>query len=1038
MRDGVRVRGNGDAVLAGKNEADNPRFDRFGPSGQLEGVAVTGPLEETAFGVYVAGPGSSRPTGQGFAPTSVGLWDQNVPLVTLNSPPDPNTQSRVSPYSQPPLLEAIADTRVGFAQGWRGVTYAYAIEARRGGKLLPTEVAPLTVIYVAQNNGIEINLSVDVSESVPLLVFGITPPYATELEAANSAEVYLHSSVSTRPRVPAVVQLWGNESRSQSLSFLSSGNKTYISGTPGKPEVRTRDRGEGKWMPQLAYSLKTPFGRSISSNVAVKENEEQRATWRPPSNPPQATAWIPEYVDSEGNWRSFSDQPIGRSVDLDTNVPEKLGPREKIEIDRNETDESGISGPDSALSSVTAIGKTLPSPGLFSVRITRRGVDPEGEEQEESAPSPIAQITIPTGSFLRVRPPTQAKNMFPNAEALLRDNLAGPEGWSRPASVGVSYTEPEVGKQRAQDVSSSASSQDVFVTPKARVVGLPVATAVLAVEVSSYITGRVDIVVRQTNNDNTTTEFTAASYQANGIYRFGVKFRPTGVNAVAVGQGYASIVYNADVRDVQLVVRHNGVSAGVRSLTATVWNLGMHIGLTHPAKRVAVDPVSLESTARRYASLSDEPASAPYPSSGYAMTVINPPNSQRALMPDATYVPGNLVEYYGPSGQPPVSAFFLSGARMSTKGGEQRTPSLFLWWEGVVNQTTPLRLLLKNEGGAVVQDLGGFVVDVTGDSRDYPGADVNGYVRISRSFIAHPEAVVAEIVPGATGDGLFRVMGHQYEFGAQATEFDDTYPQQGVLTSTFDLAIPGVPSGALKELSTIERVIGYGADVTHATVNDVRVTSHLVLARSKHYDDPLYSDWTEDPASLEIPANGEGTVQISTILATEDLSQTPLLHSHFFDFERTPDDNGMVVGSFLRGDGSEFAGTATAFDVPIMSTDKPILDEQFADFSKGYGVMGRESRWLHGFGVEFYLQSAAEEAVSLVGEGLEYDEDQDEEASLFQIWIQGRKYVVRVTGLAPAIEDREAYQPIPGLEHDGKWLIWAEGVEGEIIRVEEF
>jgi hypothetical protein len=284
---------------------------------------------------------------------------------------------------------------------------------------------------------------------------------------------------------------------------------------------------------------------------------------------------------------------------------------------------------------------------------------------------------------------------------------------------------------------------------------------------------------------------------------------------------------------------------------------------------------------------------------------------------------------------------------------------------------------------------------------------------------------------------MFRVMAIQYETGNQATEFDSEYAANGVIVSTFDLAIPGVERGQLSTLNHIPRIVGIGADVTHASVGDTVVTSHSVVARSKHKDHDKYSEWTDDVSKLAIPKGGNGTVQIGTILATQDLNETPILHSHYLDFERVPvgSFNGVTVGSFCRGDGTEFDGTALCYDVPILDRDKPILEEDFADSTKGLAVMGKETNWLHGFAVEMFLQHSAEEAVQLIGEGLDVDEDQDEDASLFELWVQGRKYRVRITSLDFSVA-RETYIPIPGLENMGRFLFRAEAIEGEVIEME--
>lgn len=1041
----VRIRGNGDAVLTSKNESDNPSFTRFKTTGEPDGMTLNTPIEETHFSPYVLGPGQTVQTRQATVPLQEGVWEARQPLVVGNTPPDPAAQSRVSSYALPPILEAVVNTRVGYEAGWRGITYGYAILARGGGNTyLWTDCAPLTTLNLAQGQGFRINWGINISEAITFLVIGMTPAYVTEIEAANSTTVYVQEFISTRPRIPAVTDMYGPFKTGATMSFLSSGNKTFITGTLAKPSTSTSSGGRSKWKPQLAYSFETAFGRSLSSTVNVKSNEKKRVTWWPPSIPPQATAWYPEYVDSEGNWRAFVKWPLNTRADLKDNVPEKTAETRKIEWDRNTDDnKSGVDGPDSALSSVTAIGASTPTDGIFRVRLTKSGVDTLTGREEESPTSPEAATAVSPGFILKVTPQGSSQNLFENAEALRVTNAASktPDAWTRANPAGVTYDDIATdGIQTFTDTSASISVEDVITSPGAWLVSKP--DAVIGGTVTlTRTTGQVDVLVYQYNTDGTSTTFTVRSLNASGTYRIKVRLSATGTSAAQANDyAYGRVVYNAGVQSVHLLIRHNGTASGVRNMTSSIRNFGAFLGKAFPRKRSPVDPVRLTESKYRYASLDTEPPTQPYIGYGYNMVVINPANDQRPYNTDGvSLVPGNMIEYFASYGTPTTTAYFLSDFKFSVKPGEQRSISAYLYWEGVDNAATPLKLVERNAQGEIVADHGGFstATDITGDSRD-AGGDAHGWIRAQMAIITGDDTVTIEMSSGGVGDGFFRVMGIQNEVGAQATEFVDDYYPQGSLISTFDMSIPGVPTNTreLATLAPITRIIGIGSEVTHEfNPSGDALTSHLTLARARYHDDTEYGPWTEDPEQLFVFGEGNYYVQVATVLATSDLDYSPVLHNHYIDFERNPigSNNGVVTGSFCRADGSEFDGTAQVYNFPSPREQRTITTATLASGRQDFGTLGEAVTWLRGLGIECYTESTAREIMQLVGEGIgDTEDDNDQFASTFTAWIQGKIYRIRILDLA-LTANRESYMPIEDMEYEGRFLFNAEDVEAEII-----
>lgn len=1034
----LRHRGDGKTVLTSKNEADNPAFDRFDTDGKLEGVVLDGPFEESGFKAYGKGPGSpTYESLQAVVPRTEPYWEQRAPFVTGDTLPDANKPSQLAPYALPPRLELISDANVGFAGGWRSITWAYGYEV--DGVLFVTNCAPLFTLNIANGTGLRITPPGGVPENVPLIVFGITDAFATQNEAANATEVWVQKTVSTRPRVPSTVDMWGPEQRTKTIPFLDSQNETYL-GSIYRPWITVLAGGSDEYEGHFSGYFKTRFGKSLSFGVHDYNVEHQIIQWKPSSWKAGAVTWVPQFVDEEGNWREHVALSKGAYAWQDTNIAEHLG--QTFDSDLINEDTSGIDGPDSALDAIT-IGASVPATGDQSWRITKTGTDPETQEQDESPPSPVANISVVAGEVVRVSPPYGAGNWITNAEASQRGIDGVPQGWEWPTTTSIGFIQSVPGVQTFVDISSSSTSADIARTPSADVESQPTLSAMARISITNRTSGRVDWVAQQTNLDATTTEFVLASFSANGEYETKVRLGGI-VNSQADQTGWARLGYNPNAKSVRFILRHFGSGGtGVRDLTSSLWNVGMFLGESMPRKRYSVDPITLVPASNEHnASLSTEAADKPYPTGGYVYTVLDPINSQRALLDAATsgvYVPGNMVEYFGPSGTPVVSTYFISGMRTPVRSGEQRTLSVYLFWQGVVNAGTPLRAVVKNSQGRVVQDLGGFAESVTGHSITEPDADENGFVRRSITFVVHPEGSSLEILSGGVGDGLYRVMGLQNELGATMTEFSDDYVGFGSLVSTFDLAVPGVPEGELESLSGISRLVRIGADVTHVFESGVQVTRHTVFARARHRDDAEFPEgggWTTDIADLDY-VDENYIVQVGTILSTTDIEETPVLDSHYLYFERVTDSGSAAIGTLCRSDGTEFDGTALVYNFPNVRRERPLITETFADNTGGFAEMGQSRYWVRGFGLQVFLNSTAEELMALVGEGLEVDDDGDEEAGTLIAEIYGERYRLRVLNINLLSEEREAYLDIAGTD-EKRWLIQAEDLEGEVMAREPF
>lgn len=770
--------------------------------------------------------------------------------------------------------------------------------------------------------------------------------------------------------------------------------------------------------------------------------------WEPEYMAPEVVSWTPVFeAANPGTKVTMPKKKKGEKAEVPSNDPAKVEepttPAKTKPAKTKEKDDSGIDPPDSELSDVSAVEATVPPDGKYTFRLTKLTVDPDDGEEDQSPMGPPTRVFVTGGFYPKVSLPRDYGNWIKNPEVAARKNDAAksPEDWERPAAAGVTLLDDEPGAPTWNDQTGSVTDQDLERTTPVACSDKPTLSLRRVIEVSDYASGAVVWILRQNLSNGTFTETVLEKVITAGEHDI-VKV----VAAAAVPK--KDVAWNALVSTYQLIVRAVGGTTtvpapdpGPRHFKVKLKHAGGHKGRHHPHKRRRkrhhgrggdhdTPPVVSPPT--------EEPA-LPYPTFGYVTVVENPPDAQRAVLVDSprSYVPGNVVEYYGPEGMPVNSTFFMSGMKQPVKPGEFWTASVHFFWRGVDQAATPLKAVLKDRQGRVIADLGGFegVTNVLGDSEDQPDADANGYVR-RKLVVAVPtgsQAAYVELVSGGVGDGLWRIMGHQRERGQTMTAWTDDHSPSGSLVSTFELKIAGVPTGVLSDLAKVKRFAEIGAEITH---HESGTTSHLTEARVM--PTPAgWSAWTTDPAELPIDGlNEDALIQVKTTMFTTNVDYTPELHSHFADFER---DLLPGFGVLCRADGTEFDGSATVYGFPPVAPEKPILEETYADNTGGFGVMGKTRNWARGFGVEFYLDPTAEEFMAAQGEEESEEKDQlEDDASVFVAEWRGRRYRLRVLSAAVLPENREAHVPIPGQENDGRWNLRAEAIEAEVMGVRRF
>jgi hypothetical protein len=827
---------------------------------------------------------------------------------------------------------------------------------------------------------------------------------------------------------------------------------------------------------QVSYTLETDFGLSAPQDILTVELEEDEVfEFEPEFFPENVTAWYPEFISANPGGRfSMGKMMPGQMARISTGDPGRMprGPgggafpskpptsRPREDPDVDEEDETGIDGPSSALGDIVPVGITLPPTGKYTYKMTKKTIDPDDGTEAESAPGPEAFINVTAGHFVRVRPPIDYRNWFSNPQLSRRvnDPNSFPDSWEFPAIPGVTFETTNPGVMDWTDISDGVDDVDLAISELFDVSSKPFLVIAAVVDVEDYVSGKSQYVLRQNLDGGGFLDTVIDNITGNGEH----EIEATIGAAPGPGETAATISWHPDVLTCQFIIRHIGSSGDGPRNNRKKWRDFLIMpnhrrrGLKPKKRRRRAKQRFRRWRRRGRPGDPDEetqmppiispptvPPQLPYPVFGYTVVVENPVDAQRPAWTGgpSSWLPGNFVEYYGPENTPVTSTYFMGGMKMPVKPGETRTISAHFFWAGVDSPGTPLRAVLKNSKGEVIEDLGTFedMAGVTGESADEADADAHGWVRRWFTFTAPvlEDPGYIELVAGGVGDGLYRIMGLQNELGAVMTSWTADLAAQGFLISTFDLAIPGVPedSKAFEEQSGVRKIVKFDAEVTHPEGGD---TSHLVEARSKAHgqDDSQYTTWTTDPGDL--PLHNK-IIQVKTTLETTDLLITPELHSHYVDFIRDVS-TFKGYGVLCRSDGTELDGGVVVFEFPPIQKQNPIVEETFADNTGGFGTMGQGRFWANGFGAECYLDSTAEELMALIGEEQENSLTglADEDSSTVVVEYLGKRHVLRVLALQLVPVTRDAHVEVDGLEYDGKWLHRAEGIRGESLDEAEF
>lgn len=306
-----------------------------------------------------------------------------------------------------------------------------------------------------------------------------------------------------------------------------------------------------------------------------------------------------------------------------------------------------------------------------------------------------------------------------------------------------------------------------------------------------------------------------------------------------------------------------------------------------------------------------------------------------ASITETTDVPGSMVEYFAPEGQPVGNPdHFMTGVRFPVKPNTWYVDSCFLAHDGITTPSTGadfFRIVSYDADGNSLGDAGDHGYLITG------ARGKRLWDRYWKTYQTPANAAYIEYTRNRVGDGLIWAMGFQHEVGANANSlpsaFDRTNATTGSFTVRLKTTITGGPKGG--DVTFTKQVIRARAVTTHA-FNDTTGAQLSTVG-------PLEYRGSTSEALLDAAAFSTNIgvlspyheyIDVRVPMTCSDNTKSPEIRAVFVDVER---DRPVLT----RQDGRDFHGGIIVYAVTPASPRPNIVRKELADGSVGFDNVGR-------------------------------------------------------------------------------------------------
>lgn len=374
-----------------------------------------------------------------------------------------------------------------------------------------------------------------------------------------------------------------------------------------------------------------------------------------------------------------------------------------------------------------------------------------------------------------------------------------------------------------------------------------------------------------------------------------------------------------------------------------------------------------------------------------------------------TPIPGNMVEYWAPEGQPAhYQDHFMTGARWPVKPGQNRVFSCYLRYRGVTTPTdgaSVFRLVSHDVDGNPITDHGYVATGLKG--RDY-------WDRISLSYTTPQvaadgvDAAYVQVTRNEIGDGVFQAMGFQDEIGINPSSFTRTNANDGSFNVIFKTTLSNGPKDGKTDFSTALRRMRAVA----TEFSDVNATVTQRIRGAQTVGGLATATWMTNIANLS-PAYQY--VELETTLHTDNNTKSPEIRAVFVDITR---DRPVLC----MQDGRDFPGGAIAYQLTPASPIPTVVRKELADGSIGLEHVGR--------GIPRRLKLSVQAFTELAKHMIERNAATDE--PLFRVEVPHLDTAYTIS-MAPELQGNAEQEPDGTVYYD----YVAEGLEADIINTDD-
>lgn len=307
---------------------------------------------------------------------------------------------------------------------------------------------------------------------------------------------------------------------------------------------------------------------------------------------------------------------------------------------------------------------------------------------------------------------------------------------------------------------------------------------------------------------------------------------------------------------------------------------------------------------------------------------------------ESTAVPGNMVEYWAPEGNPAGNPdHLMTGIRYPVKPGVNYVDSVYMAHDGITTPAVGADMFMVTSYDADGNELFNHGYVITGISgKSHWDRYQMAYTAPAKGAVDpdggtyDADAAYVEYTRNHVGDGLIWVMGFQHETGSFASTFINTNATSGTFSVVFKSTPQGGPKdGDVSFNSAVLRTRIAATQMYDVNGNPLTTTSWRMRAADTQ---ARLATATYGAANALNAGPGHEYIEVEVTLTSTLNTLSPEVRAVFVDVQR---DRPVVT----QGDGRDFHGGIIAYDITPSSPRPTVVRQEMADGSVQLQNVGR-------------------------------------------------------------------------------------------------